>query len=346
MKHWVQDKLGWEEKFGLARSVEELESTLADLYNRGEIPDEVFAQCKAVMFVILYKTGLGLISQDIGYGCLVARLPPERSKPGVRTWSPPISIKVLGISAGLTLGFRKTHALVLLNSDRPAQGLMLGHRFTLGAELSFANGSLAKSETRGPRNSRNLHMVSSYVYNQSGGMYIGVGLQGAALLNRPEENHIFYEDENVTPMNVLLGQIPVQKNVASLQMLLEALPAANEEFLHSTLSDSEPTDKQDATDRESAARERQRNRTSRYYENLAISEHQLQEKRDTARMLRRAPSSLLSFLRMNLFFRYVSILLICVIIAHSLPNIIAQMVYMTIHSHTANVKISEISPLE
>ncbi|GBG28534.1 SH3 domain-containing YSC84-like protein 1 [Hondaea fermentalgiana] len=207
--------LGWEERFGLARCVHELHEELAR--QRDGIPDDVLAQCKCIMSVRVFKTGIGVLSQGIGYGCLVMRVLPDlgdgqdtndqdddhkaesvvngSSSHPKSKWSPPVAIKLIGISAGVALGFRKSHLLIISNTDVLGRDLMTGARFSLGADLSIVRGPQRGDLT--PRQALELNFKPvAFTYDRSGGAYLGIGLQGSVIVNRPEENRIYYEDQN------------------------------------------------------------------------------------------------------------------------------------------------------
>jgi len=201
---------GFEEKFGLSRSIDRFIDTLAIVENEHNIPIQLWQQCRAIIFLSYVEAGLVVLSSNAGHGCVVAKMDSG--------WSNPASIGYATIGGGITLGWKKVQSILLVNDQNMLDHLLKGRQAKLGADFSVAVGPLHQEGFVKVK-----EIPSAYSYGVGSGVFFGAELQGLFLFSRDEENRIFYSDQAVTMRHVLEGRVQTSNQCQRLNAVLERL---------------------------------------------------------------------------------------------------------------------------
>jgi lipid-binding SYLF domain-containing protein len=176
----------------------------------------------------LVKVGLGLGGR-FGEGIVLARNPDG-------TWSNPVFISLTGGSIGWQAGVQSTDVVLVFKTRRGLERLVRGRgKLTLGADAAVAAGPVGRQAEAG---TDALLRAEIYSYSRSRGLFAGVALEGAAILNSPRANELFARRPNQeallavqklkTQLAVMSGQVlpvvPVPLPVAPPIQLLPPSP--------------------------------------------------------------------------------------------------------------------------
>lgn len=171
------------------------------------IPYEVLRDARG--FVILSELKGGFIfSGSLGSGLVIAKLD--------KGWSAPSAIGTGGAGFGLQIGGEVTDLVLVLNSKAAVDAFAQGGSVSLGGNLSIAAGPVGRTA----RGAVTLPLAAVYSYSRSQGGFVGISVEGMVFVERAGDNAQFY-GEQVTPEQLLYGQIPPPKSAGALYRELE-----------------------------------------------------------------------------------------------------------------------------
>ncbi|HHY10725.1 MAG TPA: lipid-binding SYLF domain-containing protein [Firmicutes bacterium] len=143
------------------------------------------------IFPSVVKAGLGLGGR-FGDGLI---LEYDR-RAGI--WHGPYFVSLRGLSYGFQIGLQSTALVLVVTSERGMASLK-EEKITLGGNLSIAAGPLGRSAEAGT----DLKMKASiYSYSISKGAFVGASLEGAAIRNKTNANHIYW-GRKLSPGDIL-----------------------------------------------------------------------------------------------------------------------------------------------
>ncbi|XP_077979116.1 SH3 domain-containing YSC84-like protein 1 isoform X2 [Glandiceps talaboti] len=134
-----------------------------------------------------------------GSGLVVAKLDRFTNR-----WSAPSAIGLVGIGGGLEFGAEVTDFIFILNTQSAIEAFSKGGNLTLGANFSVAAGPMGRS-VEGDVAARGVTAV--YTYSKTKGLYAGISVEGAALIERKSSNANLYGME-IRAADILSGKIP------------------------------------------------------------------------------------------------------------------------------------------
>ncbi|ORZ41111.1 hypothetical protein BCR44DRAFT_43601 [Catenaria anguillulae PL171] len=178
------------------------------------IPLDILSRARGIAVLTVVKAGF-MWSGKTGSGIVVARLPDG-------SWSAPSAIATAGVSFGAQIGAEVTDFVIVLNTDSAVKAFSQAGNVTLGGNLSVAAGPWGRTaEASGTV--RNLAAV--YSYSKSKGLFAGVSIEGAIIIERKDCNEAFYGGK-VTAKQILSGQVVAPAAVVG--ELYSALPSTTE----------------------------------------------------------------------------------------------------------------------
>jgi len=114
-------------------------------------------------------------------------------------WSNPSFLSLTGGSIGWQIGASSTDIILIFKSRRSIDRIARGD-ITLGGDASVAAGPVGRSVSA----STNIDFSAEvYSYSRSRGLFAGVSLEGAALNIRDEQNAEFYNQPDITALEIL-----------------------------------------------------------------------------------------------------------------------------------------------
>jgi SH3 domain-containing YSC84-like protein 1 len=145
------------------------------------IPAWLLADCQGIAIVPnVVKGGLG-IGIRFGRGVLLVR--DEAGK-----WCSPTFITLTGGSFGWQLGIQATDVVLVLKTRKSVQTLLSG-KLTLGADAAVTAGPVGRQATAGA----DVTLRSAvYSYSRSRGLFLGLALDGTAILIDQKANTAYY----------------------------------------------------------------------------------------------------------------------------------------------------------
>jgi lipid-binding SYLF domain-containing protein len=198
----------------VAASGEKLEGPQGKQRVLKKIPEKVIREAKGLAIFTTMRTGLW-VSGAGGSGILVAR----NQQTG--EWSPPSGIMLHTAGLGFLVGVDIYDCVVVINTYKALEAFTK-IRCTLGGEVSAVAGPVGLGgvlETE-------LHKRQApvWTYLKSRGFYAGVQVDGTIIIERTDENEIFY-GERIPVADILAGKA---KNApkAKYRMLMETIKAA------------------------------------------------------------------------------------------------------------------------
>ncbi|NXK44356.1 SH3Y1 protein, partial [Chauna torquata] len=174
------------------------------------IPPHVIAKAKGLAVLSVIKAGF-LVTARGGSGIVLARLPNG-------TWSAPSAIGIAGLGGGFEIGIEVSDLVIILNHERAVEAFAKGGNLTLGGNLTVAIGPLGRN-LEGDVALRSSAAV--YTYCKSRGLFAGVSLEGACLIERKETNRKFY-GQDIRASAILLGDVPFPAQAEDLYEILES----------------------------------------------------------------------------------------------------------------------------
>jgi lipid-binding SYLF domain-containing protein len=166
------------------RSSAEVLDDFRDLYLK-KIPPALLSDAEAVAVVPhVVKAGL-LIGGRHGRGLVCSRTPDGK-------WSDPTFLRLTGASLGFQAGVESTDLVLVFRSRKDVDRLLEGkEKLTLGADAAVAAGPLGREAGAGTDVRLRAEI---YSYSRSRGLFAGVALDGAVLVNDHDANRSFARD--------------------------------------------------------------------------------------------------------------------------------------------------------
>jgi hypothetical protein len=155
--------------------------------------------------------------------------------PETREWSAPSGIQTQNLSFGFLAGVDIYDTVLVINTY-VALGAFTKVRATLGTEVAVAAGPVGIGGALDTELTKRQAPIWSYV--KSRGLYAGVALEGNLVIERTDENAVFY-GEKVSVTDIFNGKLrhpPVEK----YQVLLDTLKAAQGEDVDESLLPNAP----------------------------------------------------------------------------------------------------------
>jgi SH3 domain-containing YSC84-like protein 1 len=145
------------------------------------IPASLLTNAQGIAIVPnVVKGGLG-IGIRFGRGILLVR-----DEAGA--WGPPAFLSLAGGSFGWQLGVQATDVVLVFRTRKSVQTLLSG-KLTLGADAAVAAGPVGRQATAGA----DVTLRSAvYSYSRSRGLFLGLALDGTALLINDKANAAYY----------------------------------------------------------------------------------------------------------------------------------------------------------
>lgn len=169
--------------------------------DKGIIPIEVLRYAKGIVFMTQIK-GAWVISGTLGSGVIMKRISNDK-------WSPPSSIGMTSIGAGLQAGAQKTDIVIILNDTAAVKAFESRGQLKLGGDYAISAGPVGRS-AQAMMGVSGKGFSGSFSYSMSQGLFAGISLEGAVLVSRGRDNRGFYNIYNNPPLNSILnGEIPV-----------------------------------------------------------------------------------------------------------------------------------------
>jgi lipid-binding SYLF domain-containing protein len=179
-----------------------------------KIPESVIKKAKGLAIFTTMRTGLW-ISGAGGSGVLVARIPDTDE------WSPPSGILLHTAGLGFLVGIDIYDCVIVINTYEALQAFTKV-RCTLGSEVSAVAGPVGI----GGILDSEVHKRQSpiFTYLKSRGLYVGIQVDGSIVIERSDENEVFY-GERIKVADILAGKArnpPKEK----YQLLMNTIRAA------------------------------------------------------------------------------------------------------------------------
>lgn len=147
-----------------------------------KIPTKVIQNAVGLAIFTTMRTGWVLGGAG-GAGVVVARHPETRE------WSPPSGIQVQNMSVGFLIGVDIFDTVLVINNYKALEAFTK-IRMTLGSEVGVAAGPVGAGGQLDTQVHKKPAPMWSYV--KSRGLYAGVALAGNAIIERTDENKVFY----------------------------------------------------------------------------------------------------------------------------------------------------------
>lgn len=178
-----------------------------------KIPSEVIRQAKGLAIFTAMRTGLWFSGAG-GSGVLMAR-DPETGE-----WSAPSGILLHTAGLGFLVGADIYDCVMVINTYEALEAFTKV-RVTLGSEISVAAGPVGiggvlESEVHTRR-------APIWTYVKSRGFYAGVQIDGTVVIERMDENEVFY-GRKIPAQDILRGK--VRSDHPSVRMLMHTIYSA------------------------------------------------------------------------------------------------------------------------
>ena len=176
------------------------------------VPEALLAKCRCLTVIPHAIKGALVYGARFGTGVMSCRNAEGK-------WSPPSFVRLTGGSIGPQIGAEASDLVLFFMTERGAQSLMTGSKFTLGANAGVAAGPLGRSGEA----STDLKLDAEiYTYAKSKGLFAGLSLSGARLAADKKANARFY-GQPVSLKQLLFEQNPPAVPSAAAEFL-KALP--------------------------------------------------------------------------------------------------------------------------
>jgi lipid-binding SYLF domain-containing protein len=165
-------------EIGTLDSATEVITALSEIPLRG-IPPVLMQDAKAVIIVPnVVKAGL-VVGGRHGHGVALVREPDGG-------WSYPLFVSLSGGSVGWQVGVQSTDVVLIFKNKSALDRLLKGKgKLTLGADIAVAAGPVGRQAEAGTDGQ---FKAEIYSYSRSRGLFAGVSLEGAVLLNDSKGN--------------------------------------------------------------------------------------------------------------------------------------------------------------
>lgn len=170
------------------------------------IPQQVFRNAKGVAVLSIVKAGF-IFSGKLGSGLVVAKTS--------KGWSAPSAIGLGGAGFGYQIGLSITDFVFVLNTQAAVNAFASNANLTLGVDIGVAAGPVGGMATGGVT-----AFAPIYAYSRSKGVFAGVSVEGAVILQRGGANAQFY-GRSITAHELLYGGMPPPKRADPLYRALD-----------------------------------------------------------------------------------------------------------------------------
>jgi lipid-binding SYLF domain-containing protein len=117
-------------------------------------------------------------------------------------WSNPSFISITGGSIGWQVGVESIDIVLVFKNEKTINRILTG-KFTIGADASVAAGPVG----RGGQAATDIELKSEiFSYSRSRGLFIGLSLEGAALLIDEDANEKVYGKEGILARDIFSGK--------------------------------------------------------------------------------------------------------------------------------------------
>jgi lipid-binding SYLF domain-containing protein len=115
------------------------------------------------------------------------------------SWGNPVFFRLLGGSFGWQIGVQSTDVILVLNTIRSLDAMCNG-KFTLGGDASIAAGPVGRQAEVGTDVLLSAEILS---YSRNRGLFLGLSLEGAAIMPDNDATASFYNATGLALMDVL-----------------------------------------------------------------------------------------------------------------------------------------------
>jgi lipid-binding SYLF domain-containing protein len=209
-----------------------------------KIPTKVIKNAKALAIFTTMRTGW-VLGGSGGAGVIVARHPETGE------WSPPSGIQIQNLSVGFLIGVDIYDTVLVINTYKALEAFTKV-RATLGTEVGVAAGPVGIGGALDTEVTKRQAPIWSYV--KSRGFYAGVAVEGNLVIERTDENAVFYGYE-VTAQEIFAHKVRHPPK-DQYQVLIETLKAAQGDDVDESLlpSGEAPSDMELDTEGTSSSR--------------------------------------------------------------------------------------------
>jgi len=173
------------------------------------IPKSVLLRAKGLAVFRVIKAGF-VFSGKAGSGIVIARLPDG-------SWSAPSCIGTGGLGWGLQVGADVSDFVIVLNSDDAVRAFSKGGNVTIGGNLSATAGPIG---TGGAVQTALINPSPMLSYSKSKGLFAGISLEGAVLVELKDVNKKFY-GSSLSAEQILQGVVPPPDDASALYDTIE-----------------------------------------------------------------------------------------------------------------------------
>jgi len=167
-----------------------------------QIPTKILSGAKAVVFLTVYKGGIG-ISGVFGSGIIVARN-------DIGHWSGPCAIALIGVDIGLNIGLEKSNHIIILRDDSAIRAFASLGQLKLGVDASIAAGPIGR-DTSASLSVGDKGYATMSSYSMAKGAYVGLSFEGQIIAVRNDCNEQYYR-KKVPALEILDGSVKPPKN--------------------------------------------------------------------------------------------------------------------------------------
>jgi lipid-binding SYLF domain-containing protein len=158
------------------------------------LPSHYYANCYGVLILCAKEVGT-LVTGIAGSGLLLSH------DPLTNVWSSPLSVKLLGIGLGLSMGSDAKDMIVFFQSRSIISKFAANYHLHLEGRAANHWGQKESKEQH--------HQTTTFCF--SNGVYYGVELEGVVIKSNMKRHRDFY-GAAITPRQILLGSNKVRCN--------------------------------------------------------------------------------------------------------------------------------------
>ena len=125
-------------------------------------------------------------------------------------WSAPAFYRVGGASLGLQAGGDRQRLILVIMTEEGTR-IMTGNSGEIGADISYAAGPIGNSA-----DISNMYNVPILVYGETAGLYAGASIKGGVLSPSPKSNRTYYDNYDITVLDILEGRVKMPNEAKSL----------------------------------------------------------------------------------------------------------------------------------
>jgi lipid-binding SYLF domain-containing protein len=173
------------------------EFTQPDLSPEQKIPVQILNEAKGIVFLTALKGGIG-VGGTFGTGIIIVR-----DKENSHQWNGPIAIALNGLQVGLNLGVQQSEHIIILRDDKDIETFISDGQFRFEGDASIALGTIGR-DTNIALSVNDKGYISSASYSLTKGAYIGISMEGQALILQNDCNDEYF-GINTNPADVFKG---------------------------------------------------------------------------------------------------------------------------------------------